>query len=359
MANKSSMQALRGNMVPSEQRMIFNGSPKMAPQSQTPKESKIKNVVKSTRTGDAVSDESDSGDEGESSPIEDDDNDDSEDEVDVHALSGAGRNGSAAPRLAGRAPECDAVGGAEDDEIDDDDYHGVEDISDSDDDGIEEPENAVLKAAEQDLIAEFEETERPRTASAMSHEMTSLTLAEDAALARRLSLQSDDSSLEQLDFNQDPFGGLGHTDSLYQDLMDDAEEDFDGDLASWRIPAIPDYPASRQNSVQSNGNEKRVRFAETATSSRSSSMSSEEEDPRDTFPDLFDGGDDHMTRSQFLMDIDSAIEDDNESVYDYEFADQYEKVAFDIDRESDDDADEDEMSSDCMPITVDKFLDPC
>jgi hypothetical protein len=325
---------------------MLNGSPKMAPQ---PLKTNIKKIANNTRTGDVVSDDSDSGDEADSSTAEDDDgDDDSEDEADVFALPGVGRIGNiaATSRLAGLArPDGDqAVAGAAGTASDEDDYDAVEDISD--DESQDENETSLLKSAEKDLIEEYEQTEKPRTAVSMSDDMHGLTLAEDSALARRLSLQSEDSGLEELDFSQDPFAGLPTNDSLYLEMIEDAEGVFDNDLASWRIP---DSIVAREHTDFSNGNEKRVRFAETATSSRSSSLSSED-DPRDAYPDLFDGADDHMLSSQMMMDIDNAVEDDNESVYDYENLDQFEKTAFDaiIGTDAEDEDERVEMSDDCM-----------
>ncbi|EME88556.1 uncharacterized protein MYCFIDRAFT_89221 [Pseudocercospora fijiensis CIRAD86] len=334
MSNYTKNRSPQGNMHdPRKMR-----SPKMNPQCSKAAKSRMQTASNSTRTGDVVSDESEiDNHRGDGNTPENDD--DSDDEPNAFALSGApgpGRNGQ---RLAGLdrkhaqlIDEEDAIAGA----VDDDDYGGVEDVSDSEDD---DSEKVVLRAAEQELIAEFE-SQRPETANSMSNGMTGLTLTEDedAALARRLSLQSDDGNdiFEELDFSQDPFGGLSASNSVYQQILADAEED----LASWRSPA---GKLARENSMQSNGNEKKVRFAETV-SSRSSSLSSEDEDPRDTFPDLFDEAEDPMLRSQFLMDTEMAIDDDNASEFEYDL-DQYEKGTYHISQESDD-SDSDISSSD-------------
>ncbi|KAF7188703.1 hypothetical protein HII31_09955 [Pseudocercospora fuligena] len=334
MSNYTKTRSPQGNMHdPRKMR-----SPKMHPQHSKAVKSKIQPASNSTRTGDVVSDESEiDNHQGDGNTPENDE--DSDDEPNAFALSGApgpGRNGQ---RLAGLdrknaqlIDEEDAIAGA----VDDDDYDGVEDVSDSED---EDSEKVILRAAEQELIAEYE-SKRPDTASSMSNGVTGLALTEDqdAALARRLSLQSDDGNdiFEELDFSQDPFGGLSASNSVYQQILADAEED----LASWRSPVSK---LGRENSVQSNGNEKKVRFAETV-SSRSSSLSSEEEDPRDTFPDLFDDVEDPMLRSQFLLDTEMAIDDDNASEFEYDL-DQYEKGAYHVAQESDD-SDSDISSSD-------------
>lgn len=175
-----------------------------------------------------------------------------------------------------------------------------------------------------------------------------MSVVEEASLARRLSLQSENSmddgdDFGDLDFTQDPFGGLPSNHEHYQDLIEDAEGYFDNELASWRIP-----DASRE-SLTTSTNQKKVRFEErTFSRSRTSSLSSEEEDPRDSFPDLLDGSSgDQMSRSQILLGQmdDYAMQVDNESVYDFDFEDPYEKAAFEIDGQSDSDS---ESTDDCM-----------
>lgn len=205
-----------------------------------------------------------------------------------------------------------------------------------------------MRSAEKELIAEFESTEKPRVANAVTNELSRMSVVEEASLARRLSLQSENSmddgdDFGDLDFTQDPFGGLPSNHEHYQDLIEDAEGYFDNELASWRIP-----DASRE-SLTTSSNQKKVRFEErTFSRSRTSSLSSEEEDPRDSFPDLLDGSSgDQMSRSQILLGQmdDYAMQVDNESVYDFDFEDPYEKAAFEIDGQSDSDS---ESTDDCM-----------
>lgn len=350
--------------MPYDPRKLTNGSPqKMSKPSSRPVPNTMSNVVSGTRTGDAVSDESDNEEEGEAETPEDHEDassSDDDDEADVFALSGANRKGNiATSRLAG--PTCmietDAVAGAEED-TDSDDEEGYDVLDDEDDEDDED--DGIEKVLEKDLIQDFldEEAEagakraqattssRPQTATSVSNEMTGLSIVEDAALARRLSLQSEDSNGGDLDWSEDPFQGLQTNDSLYQELIEDAEDDFSYDLASWRVT---DETVNEDNlfELQPAGNEKRVRFAETV-SSRSSSLSSED-DPRDAYPDLFDGTSTPQSRSQYMMDIDPIDDDndDNESIFDFDYVDPYENEPVNMynDEESDSDG---ETTDECM-----------
>lgn len=341
-----------------QQKKMHNGPPKMG-QMKTMK-SNVAKVASVARTGDAISDESDNGEaEADCTAIEDDSD---SDEADAFALSGVRRPGKhGVSRLAGLTPPADfdmdgqqASAGAER-ESDDEDYDAVGELSESEDDEVED-EKKVLRSAEQDLIAEFERTEKPRTDNAFTTVMNEMSLKEDAALARRLSQQSqtsqpaDDLDLD-LDMNQDPFNGASFMAESQLEMWDEAEGLFDGDLAQWRNPdsatntlGLMDI-LSREESTPSNTNQKKVRFEETA-SSRSSSMSSED-DPRDAYPDLFDSQDDLAARQRAMLagvDID-AIQD-GESVYDFDFEDEYEKQAFEIDGQSDSDEESSDSDSD-------------
>lgn len=299
MKNRSPLGKMK---VLHDPRKMQKGSPSMGPKRTSPSKSSMQKSSIGSRTGDVVSDESENDAQGDNDAPEDEE--DSDDDADVLALPGAlGPRGNG-QRLAGlvqRADEQDAIAGA----IDDDNYDGVDDVSDSDDDS---DDKAVRMAAEKELIAEFEG--RPQTASSMSNQMTGMLLIEDdeAVLARRLSLQSQasDDYLDDLDFSVDPYGGLPPTNSLYDEMWKEAESGLD--LTSWRNT---DVQVTRENSMQSAGHEKKVRFAETV-SSRSSSMSSEDDDPRSDFPDLFDDGDDSIFRSQLLQDTAMAIDDEDD-----------------------------------------------
>lgn len=197
------------------------------------------------------------------------------------------------------------------------------------------------------MIAEFESSEKPRVANAMTTELSRMSVVEEESLARRLSLQSENSMDDEgdfgdLDFTQDPFGGLPSNDQHYQDLVEDAEGYFDNDLASWRIPDV------NHETISSSTNQKKVRFEETTFSrSRTSSLSSDEDDPRDAFPDLLNGSSSaHMSRSQMLLgQMDEyAMQVDNESMYDFDLEDPYEKMAFEVDGQS---CSESESTDDC------------
>ncbi|KAK4493704.1 hypothetical protein PRZ48_014889 [Zasmidium cellare] len=326
------------------QRKLPNGSPKMAPMSSRQTKTNVNTIAHGARTGDAVSDDSDDGDdEGDNSSDDDDEND----EPHGFALSGPARIGNgAASRLAGLSPadadmfDDQAIAGAQ--QIDEEDYDGIDAISDEDESAADEREKNILRSAEKDLIAEFERNERPRTATAVTNEISDLSLADDLALERRTSVQSEDSSIFEdldLDFNQDPFQGLSTGDRLYRDMMNDAEGFMNEDMSLWRTE-----DQSRENSAPSSVTQKRVRFDDRA-SSRTSSMSSEE-DSGNHFPDLFDGNDDPLLRHAMFM-ADGVVEPiyDNESVYDFE--DEFERQAYEIDEEeSDSHSDQSDFSSD-------------
>ena len=350
MAHRSSSSVPKDTKrVPYDPRKLTNGSPQKGPKPPRPMTNNISKTVSCNRTGDAVSDESENEQEAEGTPEEDSDSD----EADAFALSGAYHTTS---RLAGTVGliEADTVAGAEE-ELDSDEENYDYDDLDNEEEDDEADGMSLEKAVEKELIKEYEETRpetgarktkaaspRPQTATSVSNEMTGLSLVEDNALARRLSLQSEDSN-GGLDWSEDPFQGLQTNDSLYQELIEDAEDDFSYDLASWRVT---DETIDEDNlfELQPTGNEKRVRFAETV-SSRSSSMSSEE-DPRDAYPDLFDGASTSQNTSQYMMDIDT-IDDDNESHFDFDYADEHEQAAIDIEDDEESELDG-ETSSDCM-----------
>ncbi|USW55791.1 hypothetical protein Slin15195_G091100 [Septoria linicola] len=342
MAHRASSTVPQGsNRVPYDPRKLTNGSPKKAHPKQRPTPSNMSKAANGTRTGDAVSDESDNDDEEGEGDDQDDLDSDSTDEADAFALSGAQR--TSASRLAGpkHGTEIGAVAGAAQDEESDDEYGAVDDIDDDDDEEEDDDINGFERTEEEFLRKEFLEDEagtedqRPQTATSVSNEMTGLSLIEDATLARRLSLQSEDSTAGGLDWAQDPFHGLQTNDSLYQELIDDAEDDFSYDLASWRVPDTNVSDLLQLQDLQAAGNEKRVRFAETV-SSRSSSMSSED-DPRDAYPDLLDGASTSQSRAQYMMDID-PVDDDNESHFDFDYEDDYE-AAIELDAEEGSDLD--------------------
>ncbi|CAK1360652.1 hypothetical protein CB0940_06664 [Cercospora beticola] len=337
MAHRSTSSAPQAsNRVPYDPRKLANGSPKKAPHHPRPMKSNITKMSNGTRTGDAVSDDSDN-EAQEGAADSPDEESDSDDEADVFALSGAKRNGNiAAPRLAGPAYNvgADAVAGAEKNlDSEDEDYDAVDDDDEEEDD--------MEKALEKDLIQDFleheaeTEAQRPQTATSVSNDMTGLSLAEDASLARRLSLQSED----DLNWTEDPFHGLRTDDTLYQEMIDDAEDEFSYNLASWRMQQDEvSEDVLFDLHVQRSNNEKRVRFAENR-SSRSSSMSSED-DPRDSYPDLLDGTSTPRNAAQYMMDVD-AIDDDNESHFDFDYEDDYEGAIAEGDDEEDSDLDSD------------------
>ncbi|KAK4553591.1 hypothetical protein LTR86_009387 [Recurvomyces mirabilis] len=300
----------------------------------------------SNRETAAGSNEADAGD----SDVSDDENmNDETNEADVFALSNARISEQHLAGLDDDMFTSDAVAGAsvsgEDD--DDDDYTGVADVSDDEEDVGEDNEDVVRRAAERDLIAEFDRAEQRRDTAEMAAEMDSMFLGtnQQDALARELGLASDSAGPTEfnydVDMNDDPFVGLDLGDSLYRDMYDDAERA----LGIWDQASTP---LARHNSEESTETKKRVRFAEPQeTFSRSSSMSSvdEDQDPNEIFPDLFDVQDDPALRQQFGLDVDIDAQfsfdfDDSGSVYDFD-GDE-ERLAVVVD---DEESDSDDMSS--------------
>ena len=309
----------------------------------------------------ADDDDSNESDEGSGTAI---DNNEELDTPDAFALSGvhAARE-AATSRLTGHklntkqilskersplpAEPTDSDDDEDEDENDDndDDYADVENISDSEESIVDSNENNVLRSAEMDLIQEFERTEIPRNATSMTNDMDEMNLTDEPDHTLRFSLESEDSQPNlgfdlDLDFFEDPFRGLSSHDTLYQEMVADAEDAFDDDLNRWRRPQMSkgredDAPLSTQ---------KKVRFE--ATPSHASNESSDD-DPRDSYPDLFDGIDDALLKKQSLMrNFEMEMQQDGDSTFDFDFEDEYERTAFKIDAESDSN---DEMSdSDCM-----------
>lgn len=308
--------------------------------------------------------------------VESDDDDDdgmtadeataNDDDADVSALPNAQqrRTNGAAPRSAGHdldegtkmmtdvnvsagASEYDFVFG------DEDDYAGVENVSDSDDERSEVGEASILRSAEQDLIAEFETTETRRNASRMTFEMDLMDLegAENAALGLGLLQAPADHSNDldlSIDFGQDPFQGLPVFGTEYTNMAATAES------ALWRMP---DSMRTREGSDPMSANPKRVRFEEVREPSRSATPSgSEDEDPSEAFPDLFMPEDSLARQSLFGLVADDVFSpedaDDNESFYD--FGDEHENLAFQIDEESD--SDSDGTAYECMYKRADATL---
>ncbi|KAK5107391.1 hypothetical protein LTR62_001295 [Meristemomyces frigidus] len=239
----------------------------------------------------------------------------------------------------------DAVLGAAQSDVDDDDYTGAAELSDEDDIADEHDDRAVRRALEQDLKAEFVPWEQSRNTASISASMDAMFLQEDQRLANELGLggghSANDLSLDfDVNMNDDPFVGLAPSDSLYRDMYDDANREY--------LLTQADNPLARHNSEESTETKKRVRFAEPQEMrSRSASASSaDEQDPNDIFPDLFDVQDDPALRQQFGLDVnvDASFQfdfnDDAGSVYDFD-GDE-ERIALALD---DDESDSDQLSS--------------
>ncbi len=256
--------------------------------------------------------------------------DDDEDDVDDMSVS--------------ETPQASAGAGQEDVSDDEDDYAEFEDVSDSDgEESNVDDEPSILRNAEKDLIQEFQKTEQRRNATAMTTGLDDMNLRSEGD-ANELSFLSEPFN-ESTDFsfavnmNEDPFYGFDREGDEYQEMWGVAESTM------WRMP---ETVLGRDN-LPANGAQKRVRFEETGPGSPSPSTSEDEDDdPNDVFPDLFTAADDPtlnqaMLSQDLYADMLFAQEHaDNESVYDFE--DEHERLAFQIDEESDSSDDSDSYS---------------
>lgn len=307
-----------------------------------------------------------------------------EDEADAEALSGVARLTVEPNKSLAGEPSSDALqdedmmflddvdmmdstqaSGGED-ELDakdfeiDDDYTGVDAISDDDRSG-EENEKDMMKAVETDLRQEYLEQEAKNGIQGETDWFTE-ELNQAGYRSRNLSNASDDDDpfglAAPLNFDDDPFQGAQLFDTQWQGLMDDAE------LNLWRMPHS-DRP--REDSLQSNDRPKRVRFAEGAPLSRSSSKSSSgssEDEADDQYPDIFMDQDDPKIQqllAQDRGDVDiNGYGSDGGSVYDFE--DDADRFAFEMDEESDDssesDSDSDRMFSTSQTFFLSLFANP-
>lgn len=228
------------------------------------------------------------------------------------------------PTVAGASTDQEGIS-------EDDEYAGVEDLSDGEESVGDSHDKNVLRSAEQDLIEEFEHTEERHNANDVTADMGTMFLQDDAASARQLGLASNDVFEEvfgPLDMNEDPFHGLPTHDDLYQDLHAEAETA----LALWR-------QTRRHNSADSAETKKRVRFAEPQETPSSSSSMSSSEDPSDAFPDLFADRDDATLKSRYAVDVDtdaSFRQDYSDAGSCYDFDGDEERLALEIDDEDSD-----------------------
>ncbi|KAI6887881.1 hypothetical protein KC360_g373 [Hortaea werneckii] len=338
--------------TPSHQMASHHGQIQQKLQAHKDQMARAKAPAKANRENAAGMSEGTEGedDSDDSSAMSDDDEDET-DQTDGMALSGTQ---DSREHLAGLKADdmfsgdaSQAVAGASMSSTNassDDDYAGVEDISD--DEGSVKASD-MLRAAEEDLIDEFERTEERRNANSMTSDMDTMYLRDDDDLLRDLGLADNASQPGSfgpfdldVDMNADPFAGHGFGDSQYQELYNDAENALSG----WRT--------ERNNSEDSMEMKKKVRFQEPhEVRSRSSSLSSiDDQDPNDAFPDLFDAHDDPSLRANFGLDqdVDAGFQndyDDTGSCYDFDGDD--ERLALEIDEESDtDDASSDLDSED-------------
>ena len=268
-------------------------------------------------------------DDGDGSANEE--HDDAIEDPDVSALPDAQSQsgGETGERLAGhdsKQQDEDVVGGADESSptSSDDIYDDIEKISDEDEFG--EPgffdyiddSNDELHAEEPGLINEFME------------------LSEQHALARSLGLQTSAPLTDEfglpINLSSDPFYGVDHNGGTFHNMANEAE------IGMWGRP--------RENSNPTSTTQKRVRFEEAQVEDSSASDS---EDPDDAYPDLLDaaavpGLKDRIARG---LEADARVDpndvNDAESCFDFDGDD--ERLAFQIDEESD--SDEDMSSYDC------------
>ena len=322
-----------------------------------PMKSNITNKMRTRRSEIvAAGDTQGEDEEGDSSATEE--ADDTPEDPDVSALPGAQRQSGGEPgkRLAGRdskvpymfkkvgvSDDAQTIAGADEegyDESDEDDYDDLEDVSDGEESVNDADERSILQSAEKDLIDEYERKEERLNATLMTHDMNFMVLDEAEDFARRLSLQGSDSQTDEfgfpIDMNEDPFHGFNIENESYHDLWDQAETSFFGAMAG-----------SRESSDPASATQKRVRFEEIQVDS---SNGSDSEDPNEAFPDLLDASEVPGLKRRIALGLELTAGldrngfNDAESFYDFE--DEDERRAFEIDEESD--SDEDLSSSDCM-----------
>jgi hypothetical protein len=293
--------------------------------------------------------------EGDSSATEE--HDDTPEDPDVSALPGAQRQSVGEPgkRLAGREPivpdmfkvvstsdDAQGIPGADEEDYegsDEDGYEDLEDVSDGEESVNDVDERSILQSAERDLIDEYERKEDRRNAAVMTNDMNLMALDEEQDLARRLSLQGSDSQTDEfgfpIDMNADPFYGFRVEGATYKDLWVEAETTL-----------FPSMARSRESSDPASTTQKRVRFEEIQVDSSSGSDS---EDPNDAYPDLLDASEVPNLKQRIALglELNAGLDrngfNDAESFYDFE--DEDERRAFEIDEESD--SDEDLSSYEC------------
>ncbi|GAB7361986.1 hypothetical protein MBLNU230_g2022t1 [Neophaeotheca triangularis] len=354
----------------------------------------------STATGEQQNDEDESTEEGDSSKFGNQDG--SVDKPDAHALPGAPMNGAqaASSRLAGQlhgfgegassgsltptvlstqkgiadttladSPLSDvsmeevdqAIEGAskvsEEDGDEDDAYEGLDSMSDSGNSQMDEQE--LEQSAEKELAKMYERREARRVAKALFKEdedAMPTSQVSEGANATETAVEDEDDA--ELDYTEDPFGGIDANTAMEMfpyDKHEDplglgqglgmAEFSFEDQLDDWRRD---DFDQERRESQQSAGMPKRVRF-EDDVFSRSSSFSNnsdddEEQDPNDAFPDLFMSQDDPLMQQRLAMvdQEDAAADrefnaDNNSDAGSYWDFDDEDKMAFEMDQESESD----------------------
>lgn len=237
------------------------------------------------------------------------------------------------------------------DQSEDNDYTGLSAFSD-DGKSLDGDEDAILEAAEEDLKKEFLAKEQREFAAGLEFAREEMAApSNDFNIAME---GEDDDPLglgAEINLDDDPFQGAQLFDSTWQDMWGAAEMDI------WRMPNADRHD---EEIGQSNTRTKRVRFQDgidlARSPSRSSSSSdSDDEDEADKgskhFPDIFMDQEDPKIKKLLAGDLDDDVyghDSDAGSVYDFD--DDADKFAFDMDEESD--SSSDESSSECM------FYDP-
>lgn len=286
-----------------------------------------------------------------------------EDNVDVQALSGVARltmepNAHPARTLATEAIEEDvnsiddivmsndmqAVAGTDGiSDEEDEDYSGVAALSDDGHSLVDGAEDELLKAAESDLIREFEKKEEYTRNKMVTLDVEANWIMESLVDGGSRDEEDPFGLDASYNWNDDPFNGASLFDSTWNDLAGSAETDF------WNVP---NAGFMQETTVQSNSRPKRVRFQEGVQRSRSPSQSSSdssEDEADDQFPDIFMAQDDPKIQQLLSYDFNdgglSGPGSDAGSVYDFE--DDGDRFAFEVDQSSESseyDTDSDRMS---------------
>ena len=265
------------------------------------------------------------------------------------SLSGDEQDGTAAVKDSVMVDDFASAGAEQSiaEQSDDNDYTGLSAFSD-DGKSLDGDEDAILEAAEEDLKKEFLAKEQREFAAGLEFAREEMAAPENDF---DINMDGDDDDPlglgAEINLDDDPFQGAQLFDPTWQDMWGAAEMDI------WRMPNADRHD---EDMGQPNTRTKRVRFQDgidlaRSPSHSSSSSDSDDEDEADKgskhFPDIFMDQEDPKIKKLLAGDLDDDFyghDSDAGSVYDFD--DEADKFAFDMDEESD--SSSDESDSKCM-----------